>query len=71
MLKVPVRRRQLAHAVDVKLTTSRLSNGAVEVAISTPGRLKTIRPEDAREVVGRSTRPASSKRTKARLTKTP
>ena len=55
MLKVPCRRRR-ANAVDVRLTVSRMSDGAVEVAISTPGRLKTVRP--AGKAAGRSATPS-------------
>ncbi|WP_201314311.1 hypothetical protein [Dyella sp. EPa41] len=55
MLKVPGR-RQRANAVDVRLTVSRVSDGAIEVAISTPGRLKTARP--AGQADGRKAEPA-------------
>lgn len=59
MLKVPGR-RQRANAVDVRLTVSRVSDGAIEVAISTPGRLKTARL--AGQADGRNAKPAAMKR---------
>jgi len=71
MLKVPCRRRPLPHAVDVKLTTSRVFDGVVEVTISTPGRSGVDRPEGSREVAGRGAKSASSTRAKAKPTKRP
>jgi len=61
MLKVPCRRRR-ANAVDVRLTVSRLSDGAVEVAISTPGRLKTAPPAGKSKAAGRGAKPVATKR---------
>jgi hypothetical protein len=43
MLKVPGRRRRLPHAVDVRLTVSRVADGAVEVTITGPGQAKAQR----------------------------
>lgn len=40
MLKVPSRRPGKPFGMDVKLTVSRRFEGAVEVSISAPGRLK-------------------------------
>lgn len=46
MLKVPRLQPKRSDAIGVKLTVSRMSDGAIEVAVSTPGRLKVGRPGD-------------------------
>jgi hypothetical protein len=46
MLKVPSRPSRRSETLGVKLTVSRVSEGAIEVAISTPGRLKIGKPSE-------------------------
>lgn len=62
MLNVPCRQRKLRHAVDLRLTVSRISDGAVEVAISTPGRLKAIQPGCNSKVTARKAKPGDTTR---------
>lgn len=60
MLKVPRLQPKRSDAIGVKLTVSRVSDGAIEVAISTPGRLKVGRPGEGGGMANRRAKPGAS-----------
>ncbi len=60
MLKVPRLQPKRSETIGVRLTVSRVSDGAIEVAVSTPERLKVRQPAER----GGRAKPAAAARVK-------
>lgn len=64
MLKVSRLQPRKSDAIGVKLTVSRVSDGAIEVSVSTPGRLKVGQPGERSNATGQRAKPATAARTR-------
>lgn len=60
VLKVPRLQPKRSDTIGLKLTVSRVSDGAIEVAVTTPGRLKTGIPGERGDAVGRRAKSSGS-----------